>query len=38
MMTNRKRRAIHDFIAGTIVIVKSPSNATSPLDATGSVA
>ncbi len=25
MMTNRKRRALHDFIAGTVVIVNAPT-------------
>jgi uncharacterized RDD family membrane protein YckC len=24
MMTNRKRRAIHDFIAGTVVVIEAP--------------
>jgi len=27
MMTNRKRRALHDFIAGTVVIVNAPNEA-----------
>jgi len=26
LLTNRKRRAIHDFIAGTVVIHKLPKN------------
>jgi len=28
MMTNRKRRALHDFIAGTVVIIRPPASAT----------
>ena len=30
MMTNRKRRALHDFIAGTVVIVDAPNEALQP--------
>ena len=30
MLTNKKRRAIHDFIAGTVVINKMPNNAFNP--------
>jgi len=30
MMTNRKRRALHDFIAGTVVIVNAPEEALQP--------
>jgi len=30
MMTNRKRRALHDFIAGTVVIVNVPNEALQP--------
>ncbi len=30
MMTNRKRRALHDFIAGTVVIVNPPKEALQP--------
>ena len=32
MMTNRKRRALHDFIAGTIVILHAQNNAPQPTD------
>lgn len=31
MMTNRKRRALHDFIAGTIVIIHAPSDVLEPM-------
>ena len=30
LLTNKKRRAIHDFIAGTVVIRKAASNALQP--------
>jgi uncharacterized RDD family membrane protein YckC len=33
LLTNRKRRALHDFIAGTVVIRRNPSGATAQLDA-----
>jgi len=30
MMTNRKRRALHDFIAGTVVLVEHASDVAAP--------
>ncbi len=30
LLTNRKRRALHDFIAGTVVVYKSPNKTTQP--------
>jgi len=30
MMTNRKRRALHDFIAGTVVVIDAPSQPFAP--------
>ena len=27
LLTNRKKRALHDFIAGTVVVFKAPNNA-----------
>ena len=30
LLTNKKKRALHDFIAGTVVIVKGPNQALQP--------
>ncbi|WP_163934923.1 RDD family protein [Paraferrimonas sp. SM1919] len=38
MLTNKKRRALHDFIAGTVVIRKESLNKSSQLDASEAVA
>ena len=38
MLTNKKRRALHDFIAGTVVIRKESLNKSSQQDASGAVA
>jgi uncharacterized RDD family membrane protein YckC len=32
MLTNRKRRALHDFIAGTIVVLDAPDNVANAID------
>jgi len=32
MMTNKKRRALHDFLAGTLVIVKDGAQQGVPAD------
>jgi uncharacterized RDD family membrane protein YckC len=36
LLTNRKKRALHDFIAGTIVVHSSPNKSTQPTAATSS--
>jgi uncharacterized RDD family membrane protein YckC len=30
LLTNKKRRAIHDFIAGTVVLIKNPNQSPDP--------
>lgn len=33
LLTNRKRRALHDFIAGTVVVLTSPNKSLQPTSA-----
>lgn len=37
LLTNHKRRAIHDFIAGTVVVHVRPRTEAAPVDATAAV-